>query len=113
MKSQSFQEDPQPDLPDCFCNEAYVEELVKGFKSLKMEGRDEDAPDQEDIATTQLSQRPMEETPAWQPESSFRGTISSLATSDDFGAMLAAEADSRGFFMAKKNLARGVTSWGP
>lgn len=102
MRSQAFEEDPQPDLPDCFCNEAYVEKLVKGLKSLKKEGRDEDACDQENIATTELSQRPMEETPAWQPETLFRSTISSLATSDDFGAMMAAEADSRGLFTAKK-----------
>ena len=30
MKSQSFSEDPQAELPDCFRNEAYVEKLVKG-----------------------------------------------------------------------------------
>jgi hypothetical protein len=35
MHSQSFEEDPQPELPDCFRNEAYVEKLVKGLKSLK------------------------------------------------------------------------------
>ncbi len=35
MKSQSFSEDPQAELPDCFRNEAYVEKLVKGLKNLK------------------------------------------------------------------------------
>ena len=42
MKSQSFSEDPQAELPDCFCNEAYVEKLVKGLKNLKKEGREEE-----------------------------------------------------------------------
>ena len=42
MKSQSFSEDPQPELPDCFRNEAYVEKLVKGLKNLKKEGREEE-----------------------------------------------------------------------
>ncbi|NLY00737.1 MAG: hypothetical protein GXY83_31975 [Rhodopirellula sp.] len=35
MKSQSFSEDPQAELPDCFRNEAHVEKLVKGLKNLK------------------------------------------------------------------------------
>jgi hypothetical protein len=38
MKSQSFSEDPQPELPDCFRNEAYVEKLVKGPKKLEKRG---------------------------------------------------------------------------
>ena len=41
MKSEAFSEDPQPELPDCFRNEAYVEKLVKGLKNLEKEGREE------------------------------------------------------------------------
>ncbi len=35
MQSQSFEEDPQIELPECFQNEAYVEKMVRGLKSLK------------------------------------------------------------------------------
>ena len=35
MQSRSFDEDPQAELPDCFCNQAYVEKLVNGLKCLK------------------------------------------------------------------------------
>lgn len=103
MQSQSFAEDPQPDLPDCFCNEAYVEKLVKGLKNLKKEGREDDEEcAQEDRATSAVSRVAVEEKTAWQPETLFRTTVSSLATSDDFGPMMAAEADARGFFTAQK-----------
>jgi len=101
MQSQSCEEDPQSDLPECFRNEAYVEKLVKGLKNLKKEGREED-PDPESRATAQAPRVSCKEQAAWQPETLFRSSISSLATSDDFGAMMAAEADARGFFAAKK-----------
>ena len=32
MHSESYDHDPQPDLPDCFRNQAYVEKLVLGLK---------------------------------------------------------------------------------
>lgn len=98
MQSQSFVEDPQPDLPDCFRNEAYVEKLVKGLKNLKKEGGEEEL-DQQGETSTKAAGISAE---AWQPETLFRSSISSLASSDDFGAMMAAEADARGFFAAKK-----------
>jgi hypothetical protein len=103
MQSQSFEEDPQADLPDCFRNEAYVEKLVKGLKNLKKEGREEE-PDEEGDAATEAPSAPVEEKPEWQAETLFRSSVSSLATSDEFGAMMAAEADARGFFAAKKKV---------
>ena len=42
-RAARFEEDPQPDLPDCFRNQAYVEKLVNGLKCLKNEGRQEEA----------------------------------------------------------------------
>ncbi len=71
MRSNSFDEDPQGELPECFRNEAYVKKLV-------------------------------DERPAWQPETLFRTCLSSLASSEKFGPMMAAEADARGFFTASK-----------
>ena len=47
-------------------------------------------------------QASLQESASWQPETLFRTCLSSLADSETFGAMMAAEADSRGFFMAKK-----------
>jgi len=100
MQSQSFDEDPQATLPDCFRNADYVEKLVKGLKNVRKEGREED------VASPNENQAPGREVlatpPSWQPETRFRTCLSSLAGSDDFGAMMAAEADARGFFTAPK-----------
>jgi hypothetical protein len=103
MKSEASSEDPQPELPDCFCNEAYVEKVVKGLKSLKKEGREEEMEAEQPSATSTASKgAPRQEVTSWQPETLFHTCISSLASSEEFGPMMAAEADSRGFFTAKK-----------
>lgn len=96
MQSETFEEDPQPDLPECFRNQAYVEKLVKGLKNQKKDGREEETSG-EDSAPVADSK------PAsWQPKILFRTCLSSLESSDRFGPMMAAEADARGFFSAKK-----------
>lgn len=103
MKSETFAEDPQPELPDCFRNEAYVEKLVKGLKNLKKEGPEEEPEgEQPSPASTASAERGAQDRASWQPETLFRTCLSSLASSEEFGPMMAAEADARGFFTAKK-----------
>ena len=103
MKSETFAEDPQPELPDCFRNEAYVEKLVKGLKNLKKEGREEELEvEPPSPAKTASAERRVQDQVCWQPETLFHTCLSSLATSEEFGPMMAAEADARGFFTAKK-----------
>lgn len=104
MRSRSFDEDPRGELPECFRNEAYVKKLVGGLKNLKKEGREEE--DASDAKSTEAANpedtSSAEERPRWQPETLFRTCLSSLATSEEFGPMMAAEADARGFFTASK-----------
>jgi hypothetical protein len=100
MTSRSFETDPQPELPDCFRNESYVEKLVNGLKTLRKQGREEELPHDEDAPSD--NEPSLSERPAWQPETTFRSCLSSLASSDEFGPMMAAAADARGFFQAKK-----------
>lgn len=100
MQSHTYLSDPQPDLPECFRNEAYVDKLVKGLKNLQKEGREEEQATKEESPSKTTAQP--EEKLAWQPETLFRTCLSSLATSDEFGPMMAAEADARGFFTARK-----------
>ena len=103
MQSRSFEADPQPDLPDCFRNQAYVEKLVHGLKSLKKEGSEEESETQQGSSPAAASGDGLaQELPSWQPETLFRTCVSSLATSEEFGPMMAAEADGRGFFTARK-----------
>ena len=103
MKSHSFEEDPQAELPDCFRNQAYVEKLVNGLKCLKNEtfqvASDGGAASAADDAT---APPPGGELSRWQAKTVFRTCLSSLSGSDEFGAMMAAEAAARGFFTARK-----------
>lgn len=103
MRSRSFEKDPQGELPECFRNEAYVKKLVGGLKNLKSEGReDEEASEGKSTETANPPEATAQERPTWQPETLFRTCLSSLATSEAFGPMMAAEADARGFFTAGK-----------
>ncbi|HTU24905.1 MAG TPA: hypothetical protein VMF30_05885 [Pirellulales bacterium] len=99
MRSTSHDHDPQPDLPDCLRNQAYVERLVLGLKKAKN-------PQPELIPTPAAEPQPRAEiaevAAMWQPQTVVRTCVSSLAGSDEFGPMMAAEADTRGFFAADK-----------
>ena len=100
MYSESHDHDPQPGLPDCFRNQAYVEKLVFGLKKTR-------TPQPELISASAAEPPPTaleatQELAAWQPQTLVRTCVSSLRSSDQFGPMMAAEADSRGFFAAEK-----------
>jgi len=99
MTSESFETDPQPELPACFRNQAYVEKLIKGLKGQKKKGREEEDSPDEALPEREIS--PVD-TESWQPKTQFRTCLSSLVSSDEFGPMMAAAADARGFFKANK-----------
>ncbi len=100
MQSASHEVDPQPELPACFRNQAYVEKLVLGLKKAK------NPPSELMLAAARnevpQALDPPEEPPSWQPKSLVRTCVSSLASSEEFGPQMAAEADARGFFTAAK-----------
>ena len=100
MHSESYDDDPQPFLPDCFRNQAYVEKLVLGLKKAKTQQPELISASSEE--PTSAVPEPAEEPTAWQPQTLVRTCVSSLCSSDEFGPMMAAEADSRGFFAAEK-----------
>jgi hypothetical protein len=77
-------------LPACFRDRRRMKKLLPGVETL-----DDDLQQaSQEAATHHPPKKP------WRPESLFRTCISSLATSDRFGRMMAAEADSRGFYRA-------------
>ena len=99
MSTESHLDDPQPELSGCFCDQAYVKKLVYGLKSLNKQGREEEG-EADELQKTKASSFP--ESVAWQPKTIFRTCLSSLACSDQFGPMMAAEADARGFYRARQ-----------
>ncbi|MGI9455454.1 MAG: hypothetical protein ACR2NU_02780 [Aeoliella sp.] len=85
MTGVAFPADPHPELPQCYANKTRMKSLLSGLE--------EDATPDGKIS---------EPSSKWRPEKIFRTTLSSLADSQAFGAMMAAEADSRGFYRSEK-----------
>ena len=83
MATKTFEEDPHPELPTAFSSRKNMQTLLSGLPE------DEAAHD----------------TPSdfsWRPVRLFRSCLSSLCDSEQFGLMMAAEADRRGFFTASR-----------
>jgi len=87
MSGVSFEADPHPELPACFANRRYMEKLLPGLA------------DAGGLAPDKESKSDLE---SWRPKRLFRTCVSSLCNSDEFGKIMEAEADSRGFFHANK-----------
>jgi hypothetical protein len=102
MQSERYDGDPQPEVPDCFRNQAYVEKLVLGLKKAKNPQPELMPTTPADTGAPVPNATPLEEPLAWQPQTLLRTCVSSLLGSDEFGPVMASEADSRGFFAANK-----------
>jgi hypothetical protein len=89
MNGVSFAEDPHPHLPACFADRRRMKALLTG---VDVEGNE----------LQEASVNTVKQADDWRPEVLFRTCLSSLADSDAFGRMMAAEADSRGFYCAAK-----------
>ncbi len=90
MNDVSSEQDPHPELPACFRDRHRMKQLLPGVETLE-----------DDLKTSSCEAAKLQpKKPRWRPEALFRTCISSLATSTQFGRMMAAEADSRGFYRA-------------
>ena len=99
MSTQSHDHDPHPELPRCFTKKHEVVELVQGISG---HGALADVIDP--AAPPELTVfEPAENKPAaaWPPKPVVRTCVATLASSDEFGPMVAAEAQRRNFFAAQ------------
>jgi hypothetical protein len=98
MQSTVQETDPHPDLPACFTDPPRVAALVRGVSSQgalsDLEGVTA-APPPEPTAAADAGETPA--TPPWQPVPSVRTCVATTQSSDDFGPMVAAEAQARNF----------------
>jgi hypothetical protein len=81
MTAAAADDDPHPDLPRCFLAPVH-------------------SPSRAAVAADAVEA--VDATPAWGPRPLFRTGLASMACSDDFGPMLAAEAERRGFHSAAR-----------
>ena len=94
----SFESDPEPDLPHCFRNREYVEKLVRGIGGQSPMGQPdsqvENPLDSSPVTTT------LENDARKRPELLVRTYVASTCSSEEFGPMVAAEAQRRNFVNA-------------
>ena len=99
MQSTVQETDPHPDLPACFTDPPRVAALVRGVSSQGA------LSDLEGVTATATTPEPTPEAdadatqaaPPWQPEPLVRTCVATTQSSDDFGPMVAAEAQARNF----------------
>jgi hypothetical protein len=101
MSTKGHDQDPHPELPRCFTQRHEVVKLVQGIAGQGaladvIETGGEDPP-----ALTVFA--PVEDGPGprWQPEPLVRTCQATLGSSDEFGPIVAAEAQRRNFFAAQ------------
>ena len=90
MASTSFSRDPHAKLPECFSSRKNMSQLLVGLPEASPAERADSNPcnDKPDFS--------------WRPSPLFRSCLASMASSNEFGTMMAAEANRRGFFTADK-----------
>lgn len=100
LKSQVHDSDPQPEPPPSFLEPRRVQRLVQQMKGSSADTPQEETP-QEDASPPAAADALPEERPGT-PVKVVRTCVASMADSDSFGPMMAAEAQQRGFFDAKR-----------
>jgi hypothetical protein len=111
MSSSPTEHDPHPELPACFGDRTYVEQLVREMHSvavgspqktaeipaISVESEDASALLSPASDTDQAGRRSERK---WRPERLVRTCVSSMVSSNEFGPLVAGEAQRRGFYQA-------------
>jgi hypothetical protein len=111
MSSSPSEQDPHPELPGCFANQKYVETLVREMhtataacpESSENTGVSAALEEDSDAAEEQNAcGRLRHKKPDWRPQKLVRTCVCSMATSTEFGPLVAGEAQRRGFYQAPR-----------
>jgi len=113
LKKAVHQTDPQPQPPASFLQPRRVQRLVQQMQGLSGDKPQEEA-GQEDVSTPAERQAEPQERPAT-PRKQVRTCVASMADCHSFGPMVAAEAQERDFYRAKRRAFLGdgaAYNWG-
>ncbi len=99
IKNEEHKQDPQPEPPESFQQPRRVQRLVQQMKGLSADKpQEETAPED----TPKPPEPEAEFTGEQKKEVRVRTCVASMADSEQFGKLLAAEARERGFYQAKR-----------
>ena len=113
MSSTPSEQDPHPELPTCFKDRVYVEQLVREVHSTACRGSQNSGEIPAISGETAVVSSPACESSAvqpvtkesrteWRPQRLVRTCVSSMVSSDEFGPLVAGEAQRRGFYQAAR-----------
>lgn len=100
LTSSTFAHDPCPEPPESFRCPRRVERLVAQMKGQAGEANPQEIPDESADPTIERSEA--EGSERWSPAKLVRTCVASLEPSSSFGPMMAAEAQERRFYEAKR-----------
>lgn len=107
MTGETFAWDPHPELPRCFQDPQRVAELVQEIHGGVVASPIASDPDRVPEETPRETEAGDASTPShesWQPKRIFRTCVATLHDVYGFGPLVAAEAQKRGFYQAKRQV---------
>jgi hypothetical protein len=109
MEGPTFSDDPHPEPPRCFLDETDVPQLVREIKRQRRESHERE-PNAEKTRVKPLTEAADAEGSSdrpWPPRRIFRTCVASLKDVHEFGPLVAAEAQRRGFYDAERQVFLG------
>ena len=103
MTGETFEKDPHPAVPRCFLDPPYVDRLVRELKNRGVPHTEEDLSSANDTPSCEDSG----DREPWPPKRVFRTCVAALMDIYKFGPLVAAEAQSRGFYQAARQVFLG------
>ena len=107
---KTFQDDPQPEPPACFCDPKHAAKIAETEALSVASPRAACPPSDAQLAEHLVAAGLQKDRDDWRPKRLVRTVVSSLQTSRDFGRQMAREAKQRRFFeaLAKAFLGDGL-----
>ncbi len=106
MEGATFSEDPHPEPPRCFRDPEHVQRLAREIKNVSSPHADRPEPDPQAARSRKRSSSAEAERP-WPPKRVYRTTVATLRDVHEFGPLVAAEAQHRGFYDAQRQVFLG------
>ncbi|MSR59038.1 MAG: LysR family transcriptional regulator [Planctomycetaceae bacterium] len=107
MEGATIAEDPHPELPQCFRNAEHVHRLVREIKNVSSPHPDRPESSPGSRSRKRPRRAASSRNRVWPPKRTFRTAVATLRDIHQFGPLVAAEAQRRGFYEAGRQVFLG------